>query len=130
MGDLVVELYGTVVGHVSGDQRSFDFIASEEAVRRFGLDSFVLSVAVPWGWFARSRAVLCDRHSFGICSRKGRHSRDLLSAPGLTCTMSWGSSVAMVAMSPVPCRSGIRIFPESLECLASNRLMTPRSRAC
>lgn len=63
MGDLVVELYGTVVGHVSGDQRSFDFIASEEAVRRFGLDSFVLSVAVPLG-LVRTKSRRALRQAF------------------------------------------------------------------
>ncbi|HOA28139.1 MAG TPA: HipA N-terminal domain-containing protein, partial [Arachnia sp.] len=47
MGDLLVELYDTVVGRLSGGRRDFDFAAEPAAVRRFGLDSSVLSVAVP-----------------------------------------------------------------------------------
>ncbi|MBK7821417.1 MAG: HipA domain-containing protein [Tessaracoccus sp.] len=47
MADLLVELYDTVVGRIAGDWRSFDFSPEPEALRRFGLDSSVLSVAVP-----------------------------------------------------------------------------------
>lgn len=47
MGELLVELYDTVVGRLTGGRRDFDFAADPEAVRRFGLDSPALSVAVP-----------------------------------------------------------------------------------
>ncbi|WP_454294987.1 type II toxin-antitoxin system HipA family toxin [Salana multivorans] len=47
MADLVVELYGTRVGTLAGDWRTFDFHADPAAVDRFGLDSPVLSVATP-----------------------------------------------------------------------------------
>lgn len=47
MGDLVVELYGTPVGMLAGTWRSFDFLPDPAAVARFGLDSPVLSVAIP-----------------------------------------------------------------------------------
>src|SRR6185312_16434472 len=47
MGDLVVELYGTPVGMLAGTWRTFDFLPDPAAVARFGLDSPVLSVAIP-----------------------------------------------------------------------------------
>ncbi len=47
MGELLVELYDTVVGRLSGGRRDFDFTAEPAAVQRFGLDSSVLSVAIP-----------------------------------------------------------------------------------
>jgi serine/threonine-protein kinase HipA len=47
VADLVVELYGTPVGVLTGTWRSFDFLPDPAAVGRFGLDSPVLSVAIP-----------------------------------------------------------------------------------
>jgi serine/threonine-protein kinase HipA len=47
MGDLVVELYGTLAGTLAGTWRTFDFLPNPAAVARFGLDSPVLSVAIP-----------------------------------------------------------------------------------
>jgi serine/threonine-protein kinase HipA len=45
---LAVELYGTVIGHLEGpDSRSFDFVGVDEATEAFGMNSRVLSVAVP-----------------------------------------------------------------------------------
>ena len=47
MGDLVVELYGQRLGRLSGDWRTFDLIPDPAAARHFGLDSTVMSLAVP-----------------------------------------------------------------------------------
>lgn len=47
MPDLAVELYGAPLGTLTGDWRSFDFVAHEQAVRTWGLDSPILSVAAP-----------------------------------------------------------------------------------
>lgn len=47
MGDLVVELYGQRIGVLRGDWRTFDLIPDPAAVACFGLDSTVLSLAVP-----------------------------------------------------------------------------------
>jgi serine/threonine-protein kinase HipA len=47
MADLVVELYGTQVGVLTGTWRSFDFLPAPAAVARFGIDSPILSVAIP-----------------------------------------------------------------------------------
>src|SRR6266567_814061 len=47
MADLVVELYGTRVGVLAGTWRAFDFLPDPAAVARFGIDSPILSVAIP-----------------------------------------------------------------------------------
>jgi serine/threonine-protein kinase HipA len=47
MADLVVELYGTRVGVLSGTWRTFDFLPDPAAVARFGIDSTILSVSIP-----------------------------------------------------------------------------------
>lgn len=45
---LAVELYGVRIGHLDGtDPRSFDFIATEEGIAEFGVNSRVLSAAIP-----------------------------------------------------------------------------------
>lgn len=47
MADLVVELYGAPAGVLSGGWRTFDFVPDPAAVARFGIDSTILSVAIP-----------------------------------------------------------------------------------
>jgi serine/threonine-protein kinase HipA len=47
MADLVVELYGTRAGALAGTWRTFDFLPDAAAVTRFGIDSPILSVAIP-----------------------------------------------------------------------------------
>jgi serine/threonine-protein kinase HipA len=47
MADLVVELYGTRAGVLIGTWRDFDFLPDPAAAIRFGIDSSVLSVAIP-----------------------------------------------------------------------------------
>ena len=47
MADLIVELYGTRAGVLAGTWRTFDFLPDAAAVTRFGLDSPILSVAIP-----------------------------------------------------------------------------------
>ena len=42
-----VELYGSIIGTLEGDARTFDFLPTEEGMERFGGNSAVLSVAVP-----------------------------------------------------------------------------------
>lgn len=44
---LAVELYGTQIGKLEGDARTFDFIPSAQGIERFGAASTVLSVAIP-----------------------------------------------------------------------------------
>jgi serine/threonine-protein kinase HipA len=47
MASLVVELYGTRAGVLAGPWRTFDFLPDAAAVTRFGIDSPILSVAIP-----------------------------------------------------------------------------------
>ena len=64
MGNLRVELYGTLIGHLEGtDWRTFDFRASREGVDRFSLGSTILSEAVPLELVA-SRARAERRRTF------------------------------------------------------------------
>ncbi|MCL2848479.1 MAG: HipA N-terminal domain-containing protein [Micrococcales bacterium] len=44
---LAVELYGVVVGTLTGEARTFDFVPSEAGIERFGTGSRVLSVTIP-----------------------------------------------------------------------------------
>ena len=47
MPNLSVFLYGSLVGHLVGDNRTFDFTPTAEAIRRFGVGSTMLSLAIP-----------------------------------------------------------------------------------
>ncbi|MCL3860801.1 HipA domain-containing protein [Actinotalea sp. K2] len=48
MGDLRVELYGTLMGHLVGrDRRTVDFRSAPEGVHRYGLGSTMLSESIP-----------------------------------------------------------------------------------
>ncbi len=47
MGDLTVSLYGTTIGNLVGTSSNFDFVTERAAVERFGLDSPILSLAIP-----------------------------------------------------------------------------------
>lgn len=47
MGDLTVELQGEVIGRLTDSGPRFDFVAEPDAVRRLGLGSRALSLAVP-----------------------------------------------------------------------------------
>jgi serine/threonine-protein kinase HipA len=47
MADLIVELYGKRIGTLVGSWRTFDFATNPDAVTEFGIDSPILSVAIP-----------------------------------------------------------------------------------
>lgn len=47
MSDLRVDFHGELLGHLIGDAQEFDFVVDTAAVRRYGLDSLVLSAAIP-----------------------------------------------------------------------------------
>ncbi len=47
MAELTLELYGVRIGTLQGDWRDFDLLLEPDAVTRFGLDSPILSVAIP-----------------------------------------------------------------------------------
>ncbi|WP_104125792.1 HipA N-terminal domain-containing protein [Cryobacterium sp. Y57] len=58
MGDLRVELYGELVGHLVGtDRRAFDLVTERNVIETFGLGSTILSASVPFDLISnRSRA--------------------------------------------------------------------------
>ncbi len=47
MADLLVDLYGKRIGTLTGPWRTFDFVTNPDAVADFGIDSPILSVAIP-----------------------------------------------------------------------------------
>ncbi|MFN2322141.1 MAG: type II toxin-antitoxin system HipA family toxin [Trueperaceae bacterium] len=46
MADLVVELYGAPIGRLIGDSRTFDLAIEPDAVKAFGIDNPILSIAI------------------------------------------------------------------------------------
>lgn len=44
---LAIELYDSMIGRIEGDARDFDFNPDESAIEQFGVNSLVLSVAIP-----------------------------------------------------------------------------------
>lgn len=63
MGDLVVELYDTPIGTLTGTWRNFEFVSEPEAVGKFGIDSSILSVSIPLA-AVPSRARKARRQNF------------------------------------------------------------------
>lgn len=47
MSELAVHLYGVHMGALVGEWRNFDFAVSNEAIRAFGIDSTIMSMAIP-----------------------------------------------------------------------------------
>ena len=69
MTKLRVELYGTIIGELAGDdRRSIDFTVSDQALERFGVNSPVLSVSIP----------LQRNQPRGQSGRRGNWFRELL----------------------------------------------------
>lgn len=86
MADLVVDLYGVHVGILTGTWRTFDFVSATDAVETFGIDSTILSVAVPL-------AVVPTR------ARKGRRQnffRELLPEGRMLTRMAQAASLSEV----------------------------------
>ncbi|PRY10256.1 type II toxin-antitoxin system HipA family toxin [Kineococcus rhizosphaerae] len=83
MGDLRVELYGTLVGHLVGDSRTFDLRVDPSVFDTFDLGSTVLSEAVPLDPVpARSRAAR-RRNFFAELLPEGRLRSRLASTAGV-----------------------------------------------
>ena len=84
MADLVVELYGVVLGHLVGtDWRSFDFHAAPEAIEGFGLGSTVLSESIPLAAVPPPRGASRRRNFFSELLPEGRLLTRLSSQAGL-----------------------------------------------
>lgn len=83
VGDLVVELYGQRLGALRGDWRSFDLDPDPAAALRFGLDSTVMSIAVPLQVRStRSRATV-RRNFFAELLPEGRMRTRLAQTAGV-----------------------------------------------
>lgn len=80
---LAVELYGTVVGRLEGDARTFDFSPTEEGIERFGANSQVLSVAIPLTPAQRRDRVARRRNWFAELLPEGDQYDYLLAQGGL-----------------------------------------------
>jgi len=72
MPDLTVELYGQVVGTIHESRDGFDFAVEDDAIRRWGLGSTVLSFAVPLTSRPRPGDVLVRRNFFDEILPEGR----------------------------------------------------------
>ena len=80
---LAVELYGTVVGRLEGDARTFDFSPTAAGIERFGANSQVLSVAIPLTPMQRRDRVARRRNWFAELLPEGDQYDYLLAQGGL-----------------------------------------------
>lgn len=80
---LAVELYGVRVGTLEGDPRSFDFVASGEGIERFGVNSPVLSTAIPLVLHARRDQARRRRNWFAELLPEGDQYDYLLAQSGI-----------------------------------------------
>ncbi|BAK36323.1 hypothetical protein MLP_33090 [Microlunatus phosphovorus NM-1] len=80
---LAVELYGTIVGRLERDARTFDFCPTEEGIERFGANSQVLSVAIPLTPAQRRDRVARRRNWFAELLPEGDQYDYLLAQGGL-----------------------------------------------
>lgn len=79
MTELLVELYGEAIGHLQGERDQFDFVAHPEALERHGIQSTVLSLAIPLTGYPQARGRTIRRNFFEELLAEGR-VRDRLSA--------------------------------------------------
>ena len=100
MTDLVVELYGLQVGTLAGDWRNFDFRASHEAIAEFGIDSSILSVAVPLAVVANRKHKSRRQNFFRELLPEGRmltrmaHAVDLREQDAIGLLRTYGRDIA------------------------------------
>jgi serine/threonine-protein kinase HipA len=80
---LAVELYGTIVGALDGDVRTFDFTPSKEGIERFGANGLVLSVAIPLLPELRREHAVRHRNWFGELLPEGDQYGYMLQQGGL-----------------------------------------------
>ena len=80
---LGVELYGTRVGTLEGDMRTFEFAPSADGIARFGANSSVLSIAIPLAPAPRRDHARRRRNWFGELLPEGDQYDYLLSQGGI-----------------------------------------------
>ncbi|QAY62871.1 hypothetical protein ET495_06005 [Xylanimonas allomyrinae] len=127
MRDLVVELYDARIGTLAGTGSRFDFMAEPEAIERFGLDSTVLSLAVPLSPVAVGSRRARRQNYFAELLPEGRIRTRLAQVAGVAehdvmgMLRAYGRDVAGVR-----CRSGTRRFLVSRGRRPSSRSVSPR----
>lgn len=80
---LALELYGTVLGTLTGDGRTFDFIPTREGTDRFGANSPVLSVVIPLAPSQRRDHATRRRNWFSELLPEGDQYDHMLAQGGL-----------------------------------------------
>lgn len=80
---LAVELYGTVIGELTGQPATYDFVPSGDGVDRFGANSSVLSVAVPLVAVSRKHQASRRRNWFAELLPEGDQYDYMLRQAGL-----------------------------------------------
>ncbi len=80
---LAVELYGEVIGTIEGDSRSFDFHPTDDGMNRFGVNSSILSVAIPLTPSPRRDQASRRRNWFAELLPEGDQYDHLLAQAGL-----------------------------------------------
>ena len=79
---LAVELYGTIVGGLTGQPATYDFVPSAEGIDRFGANSLILSVVAPLVDISRKHQAARRRNWFENL-REGR-AAGRPGSPGVT----------------------------------------------
>lgn len=80
---LAVELYGTVIGELTGQPATYDFVPSTDGIDRFGANSSVLSVAVPLVAASRKHQASRRRNWFSELLPEGDQYDYMLRQAGL-----------------------------------------------
>lgn len=80
---LGVELYGVQIGTLTGGAQDFDFAPSPQGIERFGVNSTVLSVAIPFTPTPRRDRALRRRNWFAEILPEGDQYDYMLAAAGL-----------------------------------------------
>jgi serine/threonine-protein kinase HipA len=80
---LAVELYGTVIGTLTGEARAFDFTATQEGIDTFGTNSPVLSATIPLAPAQRRTHASRRRNWFAELLPEGDQYDYLLAQSGL-----------------------------------------------
>ncbi|MGH3349362.1 MAG: type II toxin-antitoxin system HipA family toxin [Nocardioides sp.] len=80
---LAVELYGTIVGGLTGQPATYDFVPSAEGIDRFGANSLILSVVAPLVGVSRKHQAARRRNWFAELLPEGDQYDYMLRQAGL-----------------------------------------------
>lgn len=80
---LAVELYGSIVGELTGQPATYDFVPSAEGIDRFGANSLILSVVAPLVGISRKHQAVRRRNWFTELLPEGDQYGYMLRQAGL-----------------------------------------------